>query len=289
MTTAVREAPHHNTTSCYTNYHCRLPACVERYNAQVREREAQKAAGTYDYLVDAAPVRAHVRTLVAQGATPGGIAKQAGVNEKVVRHLLPPTCGGKRQPAKHRVLGGNARKVLAVTPGQVCPPRVNPAGTVRRLQALVAHGWPMNHINERLYLSPDYVWELLKRTRLEPNVQVQGSTARRIAAAYEELSRQKPTRHGVSKQSAARARRYADDRKWPTVAYWADRMDVIDDPHFEPLYGVTRRLIVAQDANELMRYSGLDKEATAARLGISVAYIEHAFRDHPEYAVEVAA
>ena len=39
----------------------------------------------------------------------------------------------------------------------------------------------------------------------------------------------------------------------------------------------------------LIRFSGLSRAAAAERLGVSKAYVEHAFRDHPQYAVEVAA
>lgn len=289
MTTAVREAPHHNKTTCYTTYRCRLPECVERYNRGVRERTAKQSAGHYEHLVDARPVRAHVRTLTAAGATPRGIAVQAGISEKVVRQLLPPTGGGRRGPVKYRVLGDNARKILAVTVDDVTAPRINPAGTVRRIQALVADGWPMNHLAVQLDMSPNYAWQLLKRTSADQQLLVQASTARRVAAKYEQLRQQKPTRHGVSKQSVARARKHGADRRWPRSRYWTDRMDVIDDPDFEPLYGVTRRELVAQDANWLMRTSGIDKAAVAERLGVDKSYVDHAFRDHPQYALEVAA
>ena len=289
MSTADREAPHHDKTTCYTNYRCRRPECVARYNANVRQRTAQQSAGAYERLVDAEPVREHARQLINAGATPLGIATQAGVSEKVVRLLLPPSQGGRRNPTKHRVLGDNARKVLAVTADQVCAPRVSPTGTVRRVQALVADGWPMIHLAERFDLSPNYVWQMLKRARLEPEAQVQGSTARTIAATYQELSRQKPARHGISKPSIARARQHAGERGWPDSSYWGDRMDVIDDPDFTPLFRITRRKIVAEDAHWLMTTNGLDKEAAAERLGVSRSYIEHAFRDHPQYAVEVAA
>jgi DNA-binding CsgD family transcriptional regulator len=288
VTTAVREAPHHRNTTCYTNYRCRLPECVARYNANVRARTAAQAAGDWDVLVDARPVRAHVQTLVAAGATPRGIAVQAQVNEKAVRHLLPATHGG-RWPRKHRVRKENARRILAVTVADVTPPRIDPTGTIRRIQALIADGWPMIHLAPRLDLSPNYVWQLLKRARTEPGITVAPATARKVSAAYDELSIKQPTRNGVTKRSATGARKHAADRSWPNSRYWADRMDVIDDPDFEPLYGVTKREIVAQDANELMRFSGLDKVAAAQRLGVSKSYIEHAFRDHPQYAVEVAA
>jgi hypothetical protein len=99
----------------------------------------------------------------------------------------------------------------------------------------------------------------------------------------------KPEDHGVLPGHADNARQRAKDNHWAPPSYWADRMDVIDDPHFEPMYGITRRLIVAQDAHWIMTTVGLNKTATAERLGVDKSYIDHAFRDHPQYAVEVAA
>ena len=114
-------------------------------------------------------------------------------------------------------------------------------------------------------------------------------TARNVAAAYQLLRNRKPARHGVSQRVITRCKNRAAAQRWAPPSYWADRMDVIDDPDFEPLYGVTRRELIAQDANELMRFSGLDRQAAAARLGVSKSYIEHALRTHPEYALETAA
>lgn len=287
--TTDRQPPHHRNTLCYTRYQCRRPNCVDRYNQANRERLAQKANGTYDRFVDAQPVREHVQSLLAAGASSRGIATAADVNEKVVRDLLPPRNGGRRKPAKHRLFTDNARKVLAVRVEDVTPPSVDATGTVRRVQALIANGWTMGRLAEQLGMSEQYVWELLFRSRREDAARVLGSTARRIADRYNDLHSKRPTRFGITPSRAAQARRLAAANRWPAPKYWADRMDVIDDPDFEPLYGVTRREIVAQDAGELIRWSGLTRETAAERLGVSKSYVEHAFRDHPQYAVEVAA
>jgi DNA-binding CsgD family transcriptional regulator len=280
----THEAPHHDKTTCYVNYRCRRPECVERYNRNVRERMAKKSAGSYDRLVDAGPVRAHVKVLIAAGATPRGIAVQAGLNEKVVRLLLPLQYG-QRQPAKHRVLSDSARKILAVTVDDVTPPRVNAVGTIRRIQALVADGWPMVRLAEQLDMSPNYVWQVIKRAETDEQSRVQGSSARRVAARYELLSRRSPTRHGVPKWMAARTRKLGADRRWPNSRYWADRMDVIDDPHFEPLYGVTRGELLAADARELFEHR-VTVEVAAARLGVTRNHLQQELLRHPAPASE---
>jgi hypothetical protein len=38
-----------------------------------------------------------------------------------------------------------------------------------------------------------------------------------------------------------------------------------------------------------MRTTGLDRATTAQRLGVHKSYLDHAFRDHPEYALDTAA
>ncbi|MFF8178480.1 hypothetical protein [Streptomyces chartreusis] len=282
MTTAVREAPHHRNLTCYTDYRCRRTECVERYNERNMARLRAKKAGIWDGFVDAEPVRQHLLQLEAAGIGPGWVAATTGLSIQTIRDFLVPNISrgrGRRQ----RTSPDMAAKILAVTEENHLRGKVPGAGSARRIKALVAAGWPLKHIAVHAELSPPNMTDLLHRET------VYASTAKAVASAYEGLKGLKPERHGVDKVQAKRARNWADRQNWPTVAYWAERMDVIDDPDFEPLYGITRRLIVAQDANEVMRFSGLNREAAAARLGVSKAYIDHAFRDHPEYAVEVAA
>jgi AraC-like DNA-binding protein len=283
VTTTAREAPHHNTLTCYTDYGCRLPACVERRrqwqrDLRRRQREGQPA------LIDAEPVRRHLMALQAEGISTNAVARTAGLDEWTLRNFLPSPSG---RPRKHRVTPDIACKILAVTAEEAAAGYVDGTGTRRRIQALVAAGWPMRRLAEHLNLNPSYVGDLVRRT--EDDHPIRNVTAAKVAEAYERLKDERPARHGIEARQTRRMRKLAADRKWPTIAYWADRMDVIDDPHFMPLYGVTKREIVAQDAHELIRFGGLNREAAAARLGVSKAYIDHAFRDHPEYAVEVAA
>ena len=279
MTRADRQPPHHNTLTCYANYRCRLPECVERKNAWARNRDRALRAGTWQPLEDAAPVRAHLRTLLNSGLTRQRIADLAGVPPQSITDLIH----GRRRGLRHRTSPEFAAKLLAVDPATASPARVDATGSHRRIQALVAAGWPLLHIGRQLGLNPQRPEQILRQDR------VYATTRDVILDGYPRLARQRPERRGVPKDKARWSRERAQASRWPDPAYWAKRMDVIDDPDFEPMYGISRREIIAQDAGEIMRYCGLDRAAAAERLGVSKTYIDHAFLDHPEYAIEVAA
>lgn len=279
---AVREAPHHNTLTCYTDYRCRLPECVERYRAWDRNRYRSQTAGTWQPFIDAEPVRQHLLKLYAADITIHRIAAATSLTYLAVRSFTHHEYGNRR-PRRRRCTPAMASKILAVTPHNITTGRIDATGTTRRLQALVAIGWPLERIAPHAGLGVNNMSTLLQRER------VLAGTARGVAAAYELLRNEKPARHGVDKRNISRAKKRAAANRWPDPKYWATRMDVIDDPDFEPLYGVTRRELIAQDANEVMRFSGLDRQGAADRLGISKAYIDHALRDYPQYAIGVAA
>ncbi|GGV36679.1 hypothetical protein GCM10010293_40070 [Streptomyces griseoflavus] len=274
MTTAVREAPHHRNTVCVKLYGCQLPDCRTRFN----ERRRAIKAGTQQpgrILIDASEVREHILALQELGMSLTGIARLAGVHHPTVCAFVHPQ-PSKRRGRRQQTTPETAAKILSVKPLTVI-------GALRRMQALAHLGWPVSHVARRAGISPRRAWEL------RPHTVISVGFAERIAVAYEELRGTTAEDHGVEAWKTARSRQRAEANRWPNTHYWADRMDVIDDPHFEPMYGVTKREIVAQDAHWVMTTIGLDRAAAAARLGVSKAYIDHAFRDHPQYAVEAAA
>lgn len=279
MTTTVRQPPHHDTLTCYVNYGCRLPECVERKNAWARTRDRALRAGTWQPLEDAAPVRSHLRTLLNSGLTQQRIADLAGVPHQSITDLIR---GRSKRGLRHRTSPEFAAKILAVDPA-ASPARVDATGSQRRIQALVAAGWPLLHIGRQLDLNPQRPEQILRQDR------VYATTRDIVLDGYLWLARRRPEKRGVPKDKARQSRERARANRWPDPGYWAARMDVIDDPDFEPLYGISRREIVAHDANEIMRLCGLDRAAAAERLGVSKSYVEHAFLDHPEYAFEVAS
>jgi hypothetical protein len=271
VTTAVREAPHHRNLTCYTDYGCRRPDCVQRYIDWDRDRLTRQAEGTWANLVDATPVRQHLLALEAAGVLPNRIAKATGIPLQTIRDFTSPRTRGRR----YRTSPNTAAKILAVTAGDTTPLYVDPTGTHRRIQALVAAGWPMISIDRRL----GYKRERMRKILAEKVVL--GTTEQLIKATYDELANRKPERHGIPKHHARTARQRATANRWPPPKYWADRMDVIDDPHFEPMYGRTRGELLAADARELIAY-GVPVEVAAARLGVTKNHLYQELLRHPE-------
>lgn len=276
MTTAVRQPPNHDKLTCVKHYDCQRPECRERYKAYQRERYHNRRAGTWEPLVDAGPVRQHILKLQAAGFTNVRIGELADLPfETVIGFIRAYGNTGYRKARKRRCTPEVAAKILAITPDTAKPGIVDATGTVRRLQALVAAGWPMQHLGPHVNVACRTVRALIRQER------VYGRTAQVVADVYEQLAGEKPEKHGVSRNSANRARSYAKARSWPTVRYWADRMDVIDDPHFQPLYGVTRGELLAADARELFRY-GVDVRQAAVRLGVTRNHLQQELLRHPE-------
>lgn len=283
MTTADREAPHHNTVTCVKHYGCKRIECLDRVRAYQRAWRQNRSG--HPTLIDAAPVRQHLELLAAANIGPRRVATLTGLAVETVAGFTRSygSGDGRRFGRKHKVRPDVAAKILALDPDAITPGVTDATGSRRRVHALNAAGWPNVAIAERLHPGCRIIHTIHRQSHLYAR------TADAIAALYDELKNQRPEKHGVHPTSARRSRLRAQRNNWPTIAYWADRMDVIDDPDFTPMYGVTRREIVAHDANELMRISGLDRTTAAERLGVTKSYIDHAFRDHPQYALEVAA
>jgi hypothetical protein len=282
LTTVIRtEAPHHDTLTCYVDYRCRLPACVDRYNAWSRDRLHAIADGTWQPLLDAEPIRQHLLNLHAAGITIHRVAAITGLQFRAVRNFTQHDYGNTA-PRKRRVTREVAAKILAVNAIDHTPGNVDSTGSRRRVHALMAIGWPL------IYTAQQAGIHRSNRSVIIARPSIRATTAQNITAAYDEMRHQKPARHGVRPTSIKRAKQQAAANRWPPPAYW-DETGAIDDPHFEPMYRLTRREIVAQDAHWLMTTNGLSKAAAAERLGVDRSYVEHAFRDHPEYAPGEAA
>jgi AraC-like DNA-binding protein len=242
------------------------------------ERRLAQAAGNWQPRVDADIVRDHLRTLAEHDITLHRAAQLAGIGHRSLHPLFPPK-QGQRRPVRHTVDAELAAKVLAIDPTAVVGGRIDPTGTTRRIQALVARGWPMRHLGNHLDLADGYVHAIVARS--SNGQRIYGSTARKVDVGYQQLKVLRPERRGVSMRLVRQSRNMAASRGWAPVSYWESRMDVIDDPDFEPNYGTSRLEIVAQDAWWLLR-SGSSTAQIATRLGISRDYVEKALREVPE-------
>ncbi|NUV65714.1 hypothetical protein G6W57_01110 [Streptomyces sp. CAI-121] len=271
-TTTRREAPHHNTLTCYTEYGCRLPACVERKRLWQAESRKKQREGVWQPFVDAAPVRAHLLSLREHGISTNRVAAATGLDKATLRAFVPPTGTGKRRPIRYQTRPDVAAKILSVTAETLRAHDIDGTGTRRRIQALAAAGWPFSRLDTHLGLSAQYIGDLIRRT--ENDLLVRADTADRVAEGYENLRGQKPSRHGIKPHIIRRARTQAAERRWPTQAYWDQFPDAIDDPHFTPEYKVTQAEILAAEARWLIQATGLSRAEVAERLGKNKSYID---------------
>ncbi|MFI5831020.1 hypothetical protein ACIA6C_27865 [Streptomyces sp. NPDC051578] len=263
--TTRREAPHHNTLTCYTRYGCRLPACVERKQNWAEERTAAMRNGTWKPYVDAAPVRQHIKALLAAGLTQDRIAALAELPHQSVADF---TGGIRGRGIRHRTSADIAARILGIDPKVASPVRIGATGTHRRIQALIAVGWPLTHLSTRSGLHASRADQILRQDT------VRIETAQRIQEGYDTLRRLRPERHGVPEHKARLSRDRAAAAKWPPPKYWDRFPDAIDDPHFTPEYGRTKADLLAEEATWLVTTAGLTRAEAAIRLGKDKTYID---------------
>lgn len=220
----------HGSRAKYVVERCRCKPCKKANRCEENHRTRQKTYGRWQPYVDAEPVRQHVRSLGAYGIGWKRVANLAGVPISVVGKLLYgcPTRG--MGPSKG-LRAENAEKLLAV---RAVPENlgsavaVEGAGIRRRLQALIAGGWPQAQLASRLSMGPGNFGTLLHAE----GVEVVAATARAVTDLYEQMWRAAPADHGVTLQAASRARNQARANGWAPVGAWDD--DTIDDPSAHP-------------------------------------------------------
>ncbi|GGT85507.1 hypothetical protein [Streptomyces coeruleorubidus] len=286
MTTAVREAPHHRNLTCVKEYRCRRPACLRRSADYDRNRNRLVAYGRWQPLVDAEPVRQHIRMLSSYGIGWQRVCRLAGVANGCISKILYGAPHEGRGPTK-RVRTTTADKILAVKPSldHVAPSaRVDGTGTRRRLQALVANGWPQMRLGRELGIKHHrLIWDQVRKDV------VSGDTARKVRDLYERLWNVDPATRGVSLRYIAQAKQIAVTNGWAPPAAWDD--DYIDSPAAAPDLGehVDRYTAIAEDARWLMSTQGYTVAQAAHRLGITKDHLYRAFSQRPETNEAVAA
>lgn len=247
---------------------CRCARCVQANREWASHRARMRLYGRWQPYVDAGPAREHVRLLGECGIGWKQVVKLSGVSAGSVSKLLYGG-PGDRPPAR-RIRAVTEAAILAVVPSPGClADRALAAGiaTRRRLQALVALGYPKAQLAARLGMLPSNFGDVMERG------QVTAATERAVAALYDELWDQIPpeTTHR-EKLSASRARNYAAARGWALPQQWDD--DTIGDPEAVPAErrqrtGPPRGADLIAEAAELFGF-GLDRNQAAERLGVTV-------------------
>lgn len=223
----MTERPH-GTRAKYVREKCHCDPCKAANRAAENDRYRQQAYGRWQPYVDARPVRAHVLHLMESGLGWKRAAELAGVSRGVVEKLLYGSPARGDEPTKG-IRPQNAEKLLAVQPlpGLVSSSvLVDATGTRRRVQALVAAGWSVAQLAQRLGRERTNFWVTVSKARVELG------TEREVQKLYDQLWRADPLAHGVAPNAVSRARNLAKARGWAPVGAWDD--DTIDNPAAHP-------------------------------------------------------
>lgn len=203
---------------------CRCYVCGYARSQYDDNRNRAIAYGTWAPWTDAAPVRAHIQTLQSCEMGLRTIAAAAACDRKRLQAIISGRTERGTGP-QDKVRPALATAVLAVEPtldNLGASTVISATGTTRRLQALVAGGFPQTHLCWRIGMTLSNFGGTLTR----PRVIVR--TARAVRDMYEELWRADPAEHGATQGGITRARGYAAGHRWAPVGAWDD--DTIDDP-----------------------------------------------------------
>jgi len=218
--------PHkHGTRTAYVKDACRCRDCMDANTAASHTASREQTFGRWQPYIDAAPVREHIADLRRSGVGLTQIAKLANTSLSHVRDLV--RTGPDGQPNTVRVRPSTADRILAIeasaassAPGA----RVDATGTRRRLESLMAIGWPLPAIAAHLGRTTANLARSMDRDR------VNADTAWQITQLYEQLWNKMPPQESASQRAAsAKARSHAQQQGWPPPLGWDD-IDNDPDP-----------------------------------------------------------
>ncbi|MFE0699156.1 hypothetical protein [Streptomyces sp. NPDC058872] len=248
---------------------CSCKKCRAVKNAYQRQVYRRRGYGTWQPYIDATPARQHLLMLHRAGISYSQIGRQSGLHENHVRRIAKGRSKQVRPATEQAILAltveGMQRKVLPVT------------GSARRLQALVAIGWPFSTLATYVGMDPRSVCRITYQRFIFK------STADSIAATYEQLKAQTPEDHGVSRVGAQKSRALAERRGWRDPLWWDD-MGHIDDPAFDPAQAEQplnfheQAKLRATEILHLASY-GATPEEIADRLGLKRQYVVERLRE----------
>lgn len=245
--------PHTASRACYIRG-CRRPECKHadyQYMSRIR-LDYQRG---HRRRTDATQTRHHVERLKALGWTQAQISRAANLASRTITDVSAgtPTISNRTAYAVLNIPLG--------PPPPEAPRDVDPTGTVRRIRALVAIGWPIAQLAPRLGLYETALGRIANGRH--PRVRV--ATAQTIAREYRRLSR--------IPGPSTRARNAAARRGWAGPAAWSDTS--IDDPAAQPDMDQPEPKLTRDELAELRRLEiwhlagfGVRPEEIAARLGI---------------------
>ncbi|MGF0118806.1 hypothetical protein ACQFYA_21135 [Promicromonospora sp. Marseille-Q5078] len=230
----------HGSHACYVLDRCRCRPCADANSVYESDRARRLAYGRTD-LVDAEPVREHVRRLAAAGIGLKTLAQRSGVARgslwKLMYGVTRPD--GTRVPSR-RVRRDTAAAILKVAPTLdvvARGSRVHARTTALRVRALVATGWSVPRIAAAAGVDRQALDPLLHTARRHTRRPwtVKASTAAAVADAYERLWDQAPPEATAGERAAA-----ARSRARAAAAGWKPPAG-LDDDNLAQLVPLTRR------------------------------------------------
>lgn len=229
---------------------CKRPNCPNRSKGG---RNRGYCAKHYELapkgLVDASECVAYVATLRAAGYSMRTIGKMARLDTDTLTNLGLWKDGRVRLSTHSKIMAIPFPETI-LNKGANNIPNV---GVKRRIQALVAAGYPMRMLAAEFGASHQNVGFWLKREN------VTSETFQKV----DELFRRLQLRPGPSKRSMLRAQRLG----WAPPLAWDE--DTIDDPLAEPLNPKRPKSEEWIDTYWELRDMGLVEERVAERMGIS--------------------
>lgn len=214
----------HGTHACYVLDRCRCVPC-SKANSDYENQRARRNAYGRSNLVSAAAARAHVLHLMDQGM---GLKRIVAVSD-ISQGLLWKLIYGKRhadgtQVPTKRVRRDTEQRILAIELDLAGGARVDGTVAVQRLQSLVALGWSMARLADRLGMQGSNFGPIIHGRR-----DLTFATATAANALFNELSMTLPPNESHRDKIAfSRARNYADAAGWVPPLELEDLVDDVD-------------------------------------------------------------
>lgn len=215
----------HGTRAAYVKDRCRCKRCTRANTADSRTSHRERTYGRWEPYVDAGPAREHILALREAGFGLRRIAQLADVSTTTLRAMIDPYPDGHDPRTKIRPETADA--ILAIRPERAARARyatVDPVGTRRRLQALVAIGWSLPQLAAHLGRTPTHL------ARTMGGIRVTIRTADQVRALYDQLWDVRPPQDTSAARAAAdAARTLAAQNGWLPPLAWDD-IDTDPDP-----------------------------------------------------------
>lgn len=238
---------------------CRCRPCTQAITARNRRQQYLRDTGRRA-LVAPDKAATHIWRLRAAGLNDLAITSAANICYDTLRLILR----GQRD-----ILRTTERKVLAVPVPTERAGRsgahIPGLGTIRRLRAHAADGWPASLLAQQLGKHKQFIVWMQNNDPATTTVRLWVADYVRDLCAR--LDGQTPEDHGVRAHIVAGVRKTAAGKGWVGTAYW-DAEDY-DNPDFEPaVVELPRYVVLAENWAEL-EAQGYTRALAAERLGVS--------------------